>query len=169
MGKLRYGQTKYDIRMYTNETEALIKTLKEHGPFHKALEIGIAGGWTTKYIREHVDIIDTVTVDNGGRSNYFEAFDRKSNNFTEILGDSKDPEIIKQITSNGPYDLIGIDGEHTEEAATLDLSHATAGTLVWMHDLRACEGVRRVWEKATKGKEIVLKPIGTLGIGAFIF
>lgn len=53
-----------------------------------------------------------------------------------IFGDSQDPEIIKQVTQAGPFDLILIDGDHRLEGVVTDWkNYGHLARYVAFHDI----------------------------------
>jgi len=158
----------YKIGMFPTEIRGLVDVLKKHGPYKNSLEIGIASGGTCRYIRENVEIKRTVTVDNGKREVYKEFKNNIKDlkgQFIELIGDSKSKEINQIIDDNGPYDLIGIDGEHTREAVEHDFSHAGSGSVVWMHDITMVKELREFWREMSKKHLVLMHPTGVFGIG----
>lgn len=84
-----------------------------------------------------------------------------------IVGDSKDPIIAMLAGSLGPYDLVFIDGDHSQEGCSADwLHYGPMGKIVAFHDIRGCPGVTAVWnELKAKYRTEEFVSGKTMGIG----
>lgn len=65
-----------------------------------------------------------------------------------IVGDSKEPIIAMAAQSLAPFDLVFIDGDHSQEGCSADwLSYGHLGKIVAFHDIKGCPGVTTVWNE----------------------
>lgn len=98
-----------------------------------------------------------------------------------LFGDSREPAVIAQILSRGPWDAILIDGDHTYEGVSADyMAFGQAAPLVALHDIvgdgQAERGGRpvevpRLWaEIVDSGARTVefVSPGSRMGIGVVL-
>lgn len=65
-----------------------------------------------------------------------------------IVGDSRNPELVRAAFRLSPYDLVFIDGDHSQEGCSADwLNYGHMGKIVAFHDIRGCPGVTTVWDE----------------------
>lgn len=102
-------------------------------------------------------------------------------NASALLGDSRDPQIIAEAASRGPFDAVFIDGDHSFEGVRADWEsyRPLARKLVAFHDIAADRqpgkkgskfGVGKLWRKL-KAKHSHVEIIGKgspMGIGVVI-
>jgi len=63
-----------------------------------------------------------------------------------VLGDSHEDDIATTIHEMGPFDLIFIDGDHSEEGAMMDwIKYGHLGKAIGFHDVASKWGVSKVW------------------------
>ena len=84
---------------------------------------------------------------------------------TGIAGDSTSPTTVARVRSEGPFDLVMIDGGHSYDTVKSDwLQYGPMATkAVAFHDI-AQPGVARLWEEIGGGLEIKSK-FTTMGFG----
>ncbi len=79
----------------------------------------------------------------------------------DIQGDSKDPKVINQATTLGPYDLVLIDGDHTYDGISQDWSnYKDLAPVVAIHDVAGRDNpytkdVYRFWQELKPGKKYI--------------
>jgi len=92
-----------------------------------------------------------------------------------IEGDSHARDVIDEVHSCGPFDVVFIDGDHTYDGVLRDWeNYGHLGGVVIFHDIREPQlgewmglGVWRLWEelRATHPSEEFLAPGSKMGIG----
>lgn len=162
----------YHIQQTPEEFSRLIYLLAALGPFEANLEIGTAAGGTLRFINDHIRIDRNVVIDDGQhpKARIWSSQNRYCvPNVTEFIGDSHSREAADFLKSlNITFDLVAIDGDHSYPGVVADWNliqpYIRAGTLVWFHDIRVCEGVASLW-KVLRMKHSVLLETDQLGIG----
>ena len=86
-----------------------------------------------------------------------------------LIGNSTSSDIIEEARKLGPYDLVFIDGGHTEDAVQSDWNnYGPMGKIVAFHDINSCDGVKAVWKRVrnahAKHVEIIHGPEAGTGI-----
>jgi len=134
-------------------------------------EIGSAAGGTLRMIREEVGFDKGIVIDNGVHPNHKHFADNtKSMLLGTFIGDSHSKEAADFLKANMPdqfFDVIVIDGDHSAEGVIQDirlvLPYCNEATLIVLHDIVACEGVKAAWAMFdTKVAEFISedKPFG---------
>jgi len=91
-----------------------------------------------------------------------------------FIGNSREPEITKSVTSLGPFDVVFIDGDHTYEGVSHDWkAYGHLGKMVVFHDIRPPQppewmglGVWRLWDELQHLKhESFIAEGSKMGIG----
>jgi predicted O-methyltransferase YrrM len=163
----------YCIQQVPEELAQLICLCAAFGPFASSLEIGTAAGGTTRIMRDYVAIGSTVVIDDG-RHPKFPVWQNDNRqhigNLSEFIGDShSDAANDFLVQLNRKYDLVGIDGDHSEAGVRMDWNMVRpflqSGAIVWFHDIRRWDGVAALWEEL-KASHTVLLETDVLGIGA---
>lgn len=161
----------YEMGQLPHVIASLVWVLQQHQPFENSLDIGIASGGTSRFIRENVEVKKTTLLDDGKRENFAHAitmhplFNGKA---TMIKADSCSDFARQRVLESGRYDLIGIDGGHSEPVAyndwNLSLEIIEKGGFIWIHDIDM-PGVKPVWEEAKIAGENILEIHGKYGMG----
>lgn len=94
----------------------------------KYLEIGCAYGMTSSLILSHPFPTDCVAVDLGVPATIestvmrnVKKFTFKGNTFNYVKGDSKSPQVVKEVLRHSTkYDIVFIDGDHTKRGVISD-------------------------------------------------
>jgi predicted O-methyltransferase YrrM len=169
------------LQQNPDEFAALCLFLRRRRPFSTYLEIGSASGGTGRILSEELGFGLTISIDDGRHPR---ASEQKVNlgampGFRQFVGNSHSPEarvFLEETLQASPLDLAFVDGEHTEEGVWQDLEmihpFCWPGTLIVLHDTRACEGVELAWLRATREGMITplaefvgdRKPLG-IGVG----
>lgn len=116
------------------------------------LEIGTRHGGTfvitVEYLSRFRPLRRAVGIDLGIPSNALREYAAARPNVTVLQGDSQGREFTKLVREQQPFDLVLIDGDHSEEGcrADLDLVAERSRVLVF-HDIvsEPTPGVRKVW------------------------
>jgi len=68
-----------------------------------------------------------------------------------IIGDSHNLSNIEKARKLGPYDVVFIDGDHSEVGVFLDwLAFGSMGKIIAFHDVNECPGVVKFWNELKK-------------------
>jgi predicted O-methyltransferase YrrM len=144
----------YSLQQNPDEFAALT-ILLERCTSGRYLEIGSASGGAARWLHEHLEFSPMVSIDDGGHHRYQEL----PGNFKDLpmrhlRADSHSPEAVEWLRSldgNFRADVVFIDGDHSEVGVWQDvvLCHPywLEGSLVVLHDIVACEGVRKAWQR----------------------
>ncbi|MCU1591869.1 MAG: O-methyltransferase-like protein [Frankiales bacterium] len=150
------------------EFAALCLWLRDRGPFTNYLEIGSASGGACLFLSEHVGFARPISIDDGNHPRASEQ-DRLLGQVPGLLrfrGDSHSPQARQFLVDNveGKLDLAFVDGDHSYDGVMQDialtLEFCRPGTLMVLHDITACEDVRRAWRDSVRRG--VLKPLAEL-------
>jgi hypothetical protein len=174
----------YWIQQQPDELARLVCLLAAMGPFKSSLEIGIAAGGTTRFIRDFVTIENTLVIDDGKHPRFpiWQTENKRHvANLYESIIDSHSGEARQQLTDycyhggdarKGQFDLVGIDGDHSAEGIRSDWElvkpFLAAGAVVWFHDIIAVESVKEFWHEL-RTKYTVMLETDKLGIGVIRF
>lgn len=143
------------LQQNPDEFAALCLFLKERGSFSTYLEIGSASGGTGFFLSRELGFDVAMSIDDG---EHWRVSEQKVNlaGFKGFVGSSHSPEAAAflEATLEGlPLDLAFVDGDHTEEGVWKDiemlLPFCVPGTLIVVHDTKACAGVEIAWLRAT--------------------
>lgn len=147
------------LQQNPEEFAALTAWLASHGPYSTYLEIGSASGGACLFLSQHVTIDRLLSIDDGNHPRATEQ-DRllgQVNNLTRCLTDSHLPAARTFLTDqlgDTKLDVAFIDGDHTYEGVMQDieltLPFCRPGTVVVLHDIVACEDVRRAWRESLR-------------------
>ncbi len=128
-------------------------------PSKFALDIGIASGGQTKFIRDYYPVENTVVVDIGQHPN-FKHWDRikklvKGNIVEEIIDDSHAPQVREKLLPYaGKFDFSFIDGDHSYRGLKQDLFLAREllqpGAIVVLHDTTEVKDCHKVFLELEK-------------------
>lgn len=167
----------YGIQQVPEELARLTCLLAAYAPFRDSLEIGIAAGGTTRFLREHVDIARTTVIDDG-RHPRFPTWSLNRHHvpvLSEFIGDSHSRGARDFLTGLGrAFDLVAIDGDHSPAGVRADWRlvqpFLAPGALVWFHDVTCvhCPGVIALWRELRDFYPVLLET-DVLGIGVLRF
>ena len=130
------------------------------------LEFGYAHGFTNTILNKCFNFDKIVSVDNistegQSRDSFFANLRFK--NIVLLCGDSRSKFIEKQISLNGKYDLVFIDGGHDYKVVKNDFEIAkkniSKNAIIIFHDIDAssCDGPRKLWKSIFKKKSKNIK------------
>jgi hypothetical protein len=156
---------------YKVEIDRFAAIVKESGA-RSYLEIGCLYGDTVHFVGEHLPKGSRIVAldwpqhprrleKHPGGTEYLEASveDLRRNFGHEghvIFGNSQSPDIIRQVSALGPFDVVFIDGDHSDEGVRLDWENYGKGArmLVGIHDVGGDKRpeVAAFWRKLRKQK-----------------
>ncbi len=162
----------YCIQQFPDELARLACLLSAYAPFNAYLEIGTAAGGTIRFLTEQVLIHKSVVIDDGQHQRFPIWTEHNSQfvpNVNQFIGDSHSPEAALFLKNLGlTFDLVGIDGDHSYEGVLADWNliqpFISPGSLVWFHDVRCLDEVKRLWQQLRLQHTPILETDG-LGIG----
>jgi hypothetical protein len=169
----------YYIQQNPLELAALVSMLRGRSVFKSALSIGVAAGGCERFLVESVGIRQLAVVDDGQHWNRWvwdmanRAAVQAKAALAEFVGDSHS-DTAKAFLASGRYDLVGIDGDHTEAGVRADWAAVKPlllpGAVVWFHDIAidipGQDGAARLWWELRQRYPVVLETKECLGIGA---
>lgn len=168
---------------------ALQNALRPTGPhlgderrIRSYLQVGSAAGGCERFICEQLAIPALTIIDIGDHPQFptwryvnKPALQAAGVEVTEHIGDSHDEAAAEFLTTQGKFDLVGIDGDHTPAGVRMDWELVTPclkpGTLVWFHDINHAymrardNGPWEVWEKLKARHKVHLETLRRFGIG----
>lgn len=166
------GEDSWRIQQDPRELARLICVLAANEPFACSLEIGIASGGTTRFIREWVHVERTTVIDDGKHPDAGLWADHKFyvQGLSECLEDSHSDHARNWLSAyGGRFDLVGIDADHSYDGVMQDWEmiepHLASGAIAWFHDIHCCPGVRKAWDEIVTSHEMFLEIGHRLGIG----
>ena len=125
------------------------------------LEFGYAHGFTNTILHKCFNFDKIVSVDNistegQSRDSFFANLRFKN---IVLLCEIQDQNLLKQISLNGKYDLVFIDGGHDYKVVKNDFEIAKKifqNAIIIFHDIDAssCDGPRKLWKLILKNKNI---------------
>jgi predicted O-methyltransferase YrrM len=142
------------LQQNPDEFAALCRFLKLHGPYATYMEIGSASGGTALVLSREVGFERAISIDDG---QHLRAQEQKVNlaaipGMRQFVGDSHSQAartFLQGVLGGAPIDLAFIDGDHSTEGVWQDIKLALpfcrSGTLLVLHDTRACEAVELAW------------------------
>ncbi|GAC1371050.1 MAG: hypothetical protein NVSMB32_15310 [Actinomycetota bacterium] len=167
------------LQQNPDEFAALCLFLKQQGPFTTYLEIGSASGGTGLILSRQLGFDLFASIDDG---NHPRAAEQVANlggiqGFRQYVGDSHSPgarTFLEDTLAGAPLDVAFVDGDHSEEGAWQDIEMVRPfchpGTLLVLHDTKACHGVEVAWLRVIR--EGIVTPVAEffgnhkpLGIG----
>lgn len=138
------------------------------------LEIGSASGGAARLLDGAAGFSDVLSIDDGAHRRAGLQDVLLPSHTRRFRGDSHSPEAAMWLAHQPRVDVAFIDGDHSYEGVTQDvamvLPRCNPGAVIALHDIVACDGVRRAWEEllASGRVRLVDEFIGTdrpLGIG----
>jgi len=185
----------YSLQQNPEEFAALVAFLAAAGRERAIyLEIGTASGGVCRFLYEELGFGRVIVMDDYGHHRWTEQAEHLGKvklalppaDYSEHIGDSHAPAAKSFLygelgnpggadSLTGGYatllDIAFIDGDHTYGGVTADLSlvreHMQQGGLVILHDIVACEGVKRAWDELHWCDKVAafIGPGRPLGIG----
>jgi predicted O-methyltransferase YrrM len=150
------------------------------------LEIGTASGGVCRFLHAELGFHRVIVIDDHGHHRWTEQAEHLGavkralgpEDYAEHIGDSHAQAAVdfldqqcSVVHAGHALDIAFVDGDHTYEGVTADLKLVRPGMrhygLVILHDIVACEGVKRAWKElhwCDKVAEFV-GPGRPLGIG----
>jgi len=129
------------------------------------LDLGIASGGQTKFLRDHFEAKETIILDDG-KHPLFHHWERikkevKSDIVFEMIEDSHKPSVREALKPwYGKVDLAYVDGDHSYKGLRQDIflmKHLMKdGSLLILHDTTAVWDCRRVFEDLVKSPDFHL-------------
>lgn len=148
------------------EFAALTKFLAEEVKFAElTLDIGIASGGQTKFLRDHFEARETIILDDGNHP-LFPHWERikkdiKTDIVFEMIDDSHKPSVRESLKPwYGKVDLAYVDGDHSYKGLRQDIflmKHLMKdGAFMILHDTTAVWDCRKVFDDLLKSPEFHL-------------
>lgn len=151
----------------------------------KYLEIGSHVGGSLVVAHEVLQFENSVCVDlegagsggySGSRKHLIAAVEKNRIPCTVINGDSHDPDVVKQVQKQAPFDLVYIDGDHSFRGALMDyLDYSPMARFVAMDDVhhRGWPDVGKAWRSIVCSHdgikiEFSLPQVPNSGVGLLI-
>lgn len=165
------------LQQNPEEFAALAMLLADRHPGGHYLEIGSASGGAGLFLSKQASFHRFLSIDDGKHpraSSQREHFARLGNEFEQFVGDSHSAAAREWLDGPPFLDVAFIDGDHSYEGVTADIAlvmpYLRPGASVVLHDIVACEGVKRAWAEllARPGVRLVAEYVGAekpLGIG----
>lgn len=165
------------LQQNPEEFAALAMLLADRHPGGHYLEIGSASGGAGLFLSKQAGFHRFLSIDDGKHpraSSQREHFAKLGNKFEQFIGDSHSAAAREWLDGPPFLDVVFIDGDHSYEGVTADIALVMAylrpGASIILHDIVACEGVKRAWAELLKrpGVRIVAEYVGAekpLGIG----
>ncbi|MCB1521479.1 MAG: class I SAM-dependent methyltransferase [Hyphomicrobiaceae bacterium] len=151
-----------DPEEYASFVHFMINQVK---PAKLSLEIGIASGGQTKFLRDYWRAEKTIIVDIGQHEK-FPHWQRirpmvNTDIVCEIIDDSHSPSVRERLKPYfGKVDFAFIDGDHSYRGLRQDIFLAKdlmmPGALMVLHDTAAVYDCKRVFDDLTRSKDFVL-------------
>jgi cephalosporin hydroxylase len=178
----------YSLQQNPEEFAALVTWLGTKNRRHDTyLEIGTASGGVCRLLYEQFGFSRVIVMDDYGHHRWTEQAEHLGKvklslhpeDYAEHIGDSHAPaarafleEQCRQVHAGEAIHVAFVDGDHTYEGVTADLSlvrphMVQPGGLVILHDIVACEGVKRAWQELRWCDKVAefIGPGRPLGIG----
>ncbi len=176
----------YTLQQNPDEFAALTLLLWERCRGRPYLEIGSASGGALRFLHEKCLFSWLGSLDNHGHHRWVEQDANWAHFYmNRFVGDSHGEEARRQLDAwsspdmsvnnqslREPLGVAFVDGDHSYEGVTQDIALVRpllrSGSLLVLHDIVACDGVRRAWEETTAWMVRVASYIGDdrpLGIG----
>ncbi len=168
----------YYIQQDPKEFAELVQLLQGF-QFDNYLAIGIAAGGVERFICENVSVKRLTVIDDGEHPNH-RHWDADAvlgrGDVIEFIGNShssKAKEFLRVNHGAIPFNLVGIDGDHSPQGVLQDWEmvqpYLAPGCLVWFHDIHVSEigqhGGRKLWARLKNEHEVCLETNGRFGIG----
>lgn len=151
-------------------------------PIRNYLQIGSAAGGSERFLCGRLGIRELVIIDTGDHPQFptwrytnKPALQNLGVQVTEYIGDSHEEGAEAFLATQGKFDLIGIDGDHTPAGVRMDWQLVTPclkpGSLVWFHDINyrfmrtRDNGPWEVWSKLKERHKVHLETLEKFGIG----
>lgn len=151
--------TPVPLLQFTEEFEQLLALFYIENP-RRILEIGVKNGGTLyHWIKSSSPGAVVVAVDEAKQVNaYYHAkqwADEADVELHFIVGDSHDPDIVRQVNALGPFDFVFIDGDHTYDGVNQDWENYGDSPIVAFHDIvphyeEANTGAALLWQQIKK-------------------
>ena len=114
-------------------------------PIKSYLQVGSAAGGSERFLCEQLGIRSLTIIDRGDHIQFpiwqnqnKLALQNLGVEVTEHIGDSHDEEAERFLEYRGPFDLVGIDGDHSPAGVRMDWELVAPclrpGSVVWLHD-----------------------------------
>lgn len=134
-------------------------------PAALSLDIGIASGGATKFLRDYYPVAKTIVVDMGVHPSFVHWAQIKprvnSEIIEEIISDSHDPKVRERLLPYaGQVDFAFIDGDHSYFGLRKDIFLAKEllrpGAILALHDTAAVPDCRRVFDDLMSSKSFAI-------------
>jgi hypothetical protein len=168
----------YRIQQDHEEFAKLIAVLREYGPYHNALSIGIAAGGNERFLLEHIKVDSLAVIDDGKHPahRFWESQNKPAIQIPvfDHIGDSHSKKAKTFLKELGiKFDLVAIDGDHSPAGVRMDWAliqpFLAPGAVVWLHDIAVGDqgqtGAKELWMELRKHHQVLLEVRKKFGIG----
>lgn len=142
------------LQQTPEELAALTLLLRGHHPHSTYLEIGSASGGVARFLHSEVGFARMLAIDDGNHPRYPELaanFDGLPMEHLRADSHSEEARLWLEGRAFSALDVAFVDGDHSYDGCWADIElvtpHCRKATLLILHDIVACEGVRRSWEQ----------------------
>jgi predicted O-methyltransferase YrrM len=136
-------------------TRLLVETVSLRSLY---LEIGSASGGAARFLQNKLLFDRMVSIDDGGHHRYPELpenFRGLPMEHAKLNSHSTEArEFLQKSAADEKFAVVFVDGDHSESGVWQDVQlvwpFCRIGTLLILHDIVACTGVKKAWERGAR-------------------
>src|SRR5687768_10150737 len=148
------------LQQNPDEFAALTLFLRDRARHGNYVEIGSASGGACLFLYREVGFRNVLSLDDGQHPRAVAQPEHfaQVKNFKQFIGDSHSEAARLFLEENleEKIDVAFIDGDHSYEGVTQDIQLVSPfcrdGAIMILHDIIACEGVKRAWEEIVQNR-----------------